>query len=473
MVIRHPGLTPSPGPGPHEGEPQLAPRHATTHAATRQEAAVRGRARGSWPLLVLADLWILPLAATLGLAPLHVVVLVGLVLCAHQRMVGMYLQRLTEDVLDDLPRLVLGVLTSIGLVAALLHEALPRAVSLALLLLLGVIVGRTLAYGVRRRRTAGARVLVVGDGPAAAAVARSIADDPYRSVTLVGLVGEHHEPAELNLPVLGRSADLAEILSRGGVSVVVLAFLSTDELQVVRALRRRHPDGLQIFGVPAGYALRPRLHGGSDQLSGVPLIHLEPARPSGGGHVLKRGLDIVLASVALVLLAPVMLAVAVAVRRELGPGVIFRQERIGQHGVAFTLYKFTSLRPADPADSDTRWSIRGDERLGPVARFIRATSLDELPQLVNVLRGDMSVVGPRPERPFFVERYRSLYPHYDDRHRARSGLTGLAAVRGLRGDTSIRDRARYDNSYIDGWSLWGDIKIMVRTVGVVVGRRGR
>jgi lipopolysaccharide/colanic/teichoic acid biosynthesis glycosyltransferase len=135
--------------------------------------------------------------------------------------------------------------------------------------------------------------------------------------------------------------------------------------------------------------------------------------------------------------------------------------------------KFRSLTPADESESATQWSVAEDGRLGPVGAFLRRTSIDELPQLVNILRGEMSLVGPRPERPHFVDQFGEAYPRYVARHRVPSGLTGWAQIHGLRGDTSIADRARFDNHYIEDWSLWLDVKIMLRTLGAVLRGRGR
>jgi lipopolysaccharide/colanic/teichoic acid biosynthesis glycosyltransferase len=163
-----------------------------------------------------------------------------------------------------------------------------------------------------------------------------------------------------------------------------------------------------------------------------------------------------------------MLACMVAVRLEGGPGVLFRQERVGLDGRPFELLKFRSLRPADEEESQTRWSVASDDRLGPVGRLLRRTSLDELPQLWNVLRGDMTLVGPRPERPHFVAQFSGSTPRYMARHRVPAGLTGWAQVHGLRGDTSIEERARFDNRYIESWSMWSDVKILLRTVASVV-----
>ncbi len=182
-------------------------------------------------------------------------------------------------------------------------------------------------------------------------------------------------------------------------------------------------------------------------------------------HAAKRVMDAVLAAVGLVLVAPLMAVCALAVRVSDGPGVIFRQERVGRHGRPFVLLKFRTLRPADAQESATRWNVASDGRMSRVGRLLRRTSLDELPQLWNVLRGDMSLVGPRPERPFFVDRFSRTHPGYQDRHRMPVGITGLAQVNGLRGDTSIEERARFDNRYIETWSLWQDACVLVRTAG--------
>ncbi|MFD0569642.1 sugar transferase [Kitasatospora gansuensis] len=164
-----------------------------------------------------------------------------------------------------------------------------------------------------------------------------------------------------------------------------------------------------------------------------------------------------------------MLAVcALAVRVDTGPGVLFRQQRTGLDGKVFTLLKFRTLRPANEHESATHWNIAQDHRMSRVGHFLRHSSLDELPQLWNVLRGDMSLVGPRPERPYFVMRFSQAYPEYADRHRVPVGLTGLAQANGLRGDTSIEARARFDNRYIESWNLWLDVKLLFRTAALML-----
>jgi exopolysaccharide biosynthesis polyprenyl glycosylphosphotransferase len=193
----------------------------------------------------------------------------------------------------------------------------------------------------------------------------------------------------------------------------------------------------------------------------------------GPWRIVKRAFDVAITSALLLIVLPVLALCALAVRLEGGPGVIFRQPRVGRDGVEFNCLKLRSMRPADETDSATTWSIAEDDRVGPVGRFLRRSSLDEVPQLWNILRGDMTLVGPRPERPHFVSRFSEEFDRYAHRHRVQAGLTGLAQVSGLRGNTSIADRARFDNYYIENWSLWLDIKIILRTVAEVIFVRGR
>jgi lipopolysaccharide/colanic/teichoic acid biosynthesis glycosyltransferase len=168
----------------------------------------------------------------------------------------------------------------------------------------------------------------------------------------------------------------------------------------------------------------------------------------------------------LVLLSPLYAALALAVKITSRGPVYFRQTRVGKRGKVVEVLKFRSMWVN--TDSDTQWDVTADERVTSIGSIMRKTSLDELPQLWNVVRGDMSLVGPRPERPFFVEQFKQEVPHYQDRHRVPVGLTGLAQVNGLRGDTSIDERAWFDNHYIDNWSMGHDLVILARTAGAVI-----
>ena len=185
--------------------------------------------------------------------------------------------------------------------------------------------------------------------------------------------------------------------------------------------------------------------------------------------VLKRALDLAGAAAALGLTAPVMLAAGVAIRFSMGSPVLFRQTRPGQGGRPFEILKFRTMKVND--DSASQWSVDDDDRVTRAGRFLRPTHLDELPQLINVLRGEMSLVGPRPERPHFVEQFGAEIEEYHERHRVPVGITGWAQVNGFWGDTSIETRVRLDNRYIENWSLWRDLVIALRTIPTLLGKR--
>ena len=184
---------------------------------------------------------------------------------------------------------------------------------------------------------------------------------------------------------------------------------------------------------------------------------------------LKRLFDVVVSGLALLLLSPVLVVAAIGVKLTSKGPIVFRQARVGRGGTTFTMYKFRTY-PVDHVDD--KFSREHDECPLPFGRLLRRTSIDELPQLFNVLKGDMSIVGPRPERPHFVEPLAESVPGYEERHRIPGGITGAAQVQGLWGNSSIEDRIRLDNHYIDGWSFWGDMAIMLRTPIAMV-RKGR
>jgi exopolysaccharide biosynthesis polyprenyl glycosylphosphotransferase len=179
--------------------------------------------------------------------------------------------------------------------------------------------------------------------------------------------------------------------------------------------------------------------------------------------VLKRAFDILLSLAVLIFLAPFLISIAVVIKLSSPGPVFFRQERVGLNGAPFQMYKFRTMRLAAPGESDSRWTVKDDPRRTGIGSFLRKTSLDELPQFFNVLRGDMSVVGPRPERPHFVRRFLEEISHYDSRHRLKVGITGWAQVNGWRGDTSIQKRFEFDLYYLQNWSFWFDLRIILMT----------
>jgi exopolysaccharide biosynthesis polyprenyl glycosylphosphotransferase len=201
-----------------------------------------------------------------------------------------------------------------------------------------------------------------------------------------------------------------------------------------------------------------------EDIDGLPTINLSETPLEGWSRFVKRGFDLIVAGAAFVAFSPVMLAITIAIWLEDRGPIFYRQVRMGLDGKPFDIFKFRSMRVGAENESGAKWAERDDPRRTRVGRFIRAWSLDELPQLFNVLRGEMSVVGPRPERPQFVEQFRAEFPHYMLRHKVRAGITGWAQVHGWRGNTSIRMRIEHDLYYIENWSLLLDLKILFMTV---------
>jgi len=389
---------------------------------------------------------------------------------------GLYDPRIGLSVLDDLPALVAG--TIMGLVPAMIAAVGWTSVHAGTILLTGVglaggaTAGRCLAYAeIRRQRAKGRithRTLMIGAGVTALALIERIRAHPESGLNVVGMISDRPPRVPMPVPVLGMPRQLTEVVRHAHVSDVIVGYGGTPAADLIEVIRACDSVNVGIYVVPRLFELST--HTGDDHIWGLPLVRMRGPAHRRLTWRLKRAFDVVMASLALLVATPIFLCVALAVRWELGPGVFFRQLRVGAGGRTFTLLKFRSLAPVPPGDA-APWTVSHDG-LGQVGRFIRRYSLDELPQLLNVLRGDMSLVGPRPERPEYVEQFSSELPWYRHRHRVPSGLTGLAAVNGLRGDTSIEDRARFDNWYIDNWSLWLDTKILVRTVWSVLAGTG-
>jgi exopolysaccharide biosynthesis polyprenyl glycosylphosphotransferase len=388
---------------------------------------------------------------------------------------GAYRLRLHLSVLDDLPALARRsclLIAVMGVIEARIRGAanVDKFVVIACAGFAGHLITRALAYTVirwaRRTNRSGLRTLIVGGGNLSTTMASLLREHPEYGLRVIGYIDEKRSRLASWSPgerYLGTIRSLPVLIDQLGIRTVLIGFGIGRDVEAVNALRSIGRRRLTTFLIPRMFEIgRPRSL--QDHIGGIPIIFLRRTKLCGPRWRLKRAFDLVVAATALIVLSPLLLFIAAAVRMESGPGVLFRQTRVGQHGRRFTLLKFRSMQPADADEPDVRWSIARDDRVGPVGRFIRRTSLDELPQLINILRGDMTIVGPRPERPYYVDLFSSDLPHYPYRHRAPVGLTGLAQVSGLRGDTSIDERARYDNYYIENWSIWLDTKIILRTV---------
>ena len=319
----------------------------------------------------------------------------------------------------------------------------------------GLRVARRLGYNQRY-------ALVVGGGDLAVGVVQRLRARPDTGIRILGLVSDDKRAAA-GAPPLGGFADLRAVLDSHQVDHVIVALPHEDYGRLGGLLEAIGDEPVTIHVVP-DLGRFTSLRGGVEEFEGLPFVHLRESPLYGWNRVAKRVFDAVFSLAVVVLLSPVFLALAVAVKLTSPGPVLYGQERMGLDGQRFRMLKFRTMRVDAEQDTGPVWAPPGDSRRTPIGPFLRRFSLDELPQFVNVLRGEMSVVGPRPERPVFVERFRQTVPGYMLRHKVKSGVTGWAQVHGLRGNTSLETRIEYDIEYIERWSLWLDLKIIGLTV---------
>ncbi|MCI0546305.1 MAG: undecaprenyl-phosphate glucose phosphotransferase [Candidatus Rokubacteria bacterium] len=315
---------------------------------------------------------------------------------------------------------------------------------------------------VARRRGKNRRfAVIVGSGELAHTVHDRIWRRPDVGIQVLGVVGDDKEGSGNRW--LGSYADLRSVLDGRQVDHVILALPHEDYGRLAGLLDAIGDEPVTIHLVPD--LLRfTSLRGGVEDFEGMPLIHLRESPLHGWNRLLKRVFDVAFAGATLVLLSPVLLAVAAAVKASSPGPAFFGQERMGLDGQRFRMLKFRTMQEGAEDETGPVWAQDGDPRRTRLGAFLRRFSIDELPQFVNVLRGEMSVVGPRPERPVFVEEFRRSVPGYMLRHKVKSGITGWAQVHGLRGNTSLDLRIRYDIEYIEAWSFWLDLKIIALTI---------
>jgi len=410
---------------------------------------------------------------------------------------GLYRTRLRALILDGLAPVVSAVSVAamvVALIGLLADGRIPAQsawVQAWLFALLALGVGRALPVSAQRwarsRRLVGKPVLIMGAGMVGAQVARRLEDHPEYGLYPAGFLDDDPRPlAEVGgreVPVLGTTEDLDEAVRRTGTRNLIVAFSSVADAHVSRLIQRCQELGIEVSVVPRMFdTINNRV--GYDTVGGLPLLSFTTVDPKGVQFALKHAFDRVFAALTVLALAPLLAATALAVRLTSPGPVLFRQRRVGRDGKEFDLYKFRSMRTGGEAPelseddmsafgfmlgADTApGGVEGADRRTPIGCFLRRTSLDELPQLFNVLRGEMSIIGPRPERPEFVELFRGDVARYADRHRVKSGITGWAQVHGLRGQTSLAERVEWDNYYIAHWSLALDLKILALTFGALL-----
>lgn len=333
---------------------------------------------------------------------------------------------------------------------------------------LGIVVFRLLLRVTLRHLRAKGRnlryVLAIGEGPTLEAIVRRFDTFPELGLRVIGVITSDRTLERVaDKPVLGELHQVREILARVRADEVLICPRPGRQHDLYPVLELLRDETVDVRLVPD---VLPYVALGCDieSFDGMPVVHLNHSPLVGSAAWVKRALDVVLASLALVIFAPLMVVIAVLIKLTSKGPILYAQERMGLDGRTFQMLKFRSMRVDAEEVGGARWATASDERRTPIGAILRKTSLDELPQLWNVLRGDMSLVGPRPERPVFVNQFRASIPHYMLRHKVKSGITGWAQVNGWRGDTSLARRIECDLFYIRNWSLALDLKILTMTL---------
>lgn len=325
-----------------------------------------------------------------------------------------------------------------------------------------------LRKGLRTIRSKGynlKHILLVGYSRAAEEYIDRLTDNPQWGYVACGILDDHVPAGTLykGVKVLGRLGNLEVILPENKLDEIAISLSLKDYHHLENIVSICEKSGVHTKFIPDYNSLIPTKPYTED-LMGLPVINIRYVPLTNTGNIIiKRIMDVVGALAGIVVTSPIMLLAAVLVKITSPGPIIFRQERVGRHNKTFYMYKFRSMERQSPGEEKRAWTVRNDPRVTPVGKILRRTSIDELPQLFNILKGDMSLVGPRPERPLFVEKFKEEIPRYMVKHQVRPGLTGWAQVNGLRGDTSIRKRVEYDLFYIENWTLGFDLKIILMT----------
>jgi len=308
-------------------------------------------------------------------------------------------------------------------------------------------------------------ILIVGDNDLAFTFARKIRENPYLGFVVSGFLGRaDHVGMEVEgSRIIGAFKDLDNVLEKNRYDRVVLAIPLKYYYKINELVESCEKVGIKAEIIPDYIRYFPA-QPSVDMIEDIPIINIRYVPLDDDfNKFLKFLSDYVISIIAIIITSPIMIITAIAIKLTSPGPIIFKQERMGYNGKTFMMYKFRSMRVQDPSEEKSEWTTRDDPRKTRVGDLIRKTSIDELPQFFNVLKGDMSVVGPRPERPYFVDQFKETIPKYMVKHQVKPGLTGWAQIHGCRGDTSIKKRIEYDIEYVENWHMGLDLAIMIKT----------
>ncbi|MDO5848643.1 MAG: undecaprenyl-phosphate glucose phosphotransferase [Methanobrevibacter sp.] len=309
-------------------------------------------------------------------------------------------------------------------------------------------------------------ILVVGDNDLAFNFAQKIRNNPYLGFKISGFLGRK-DRVGLEIEgskIIGSFNDLEEVLENNDFDRVVLAIPLKYYYKIDSLVASCEKVGIKAEIIPDYYQYFPA-RPSIDMIEDMPIINIRYVPLNDAfNKVLKTVSDYIIAIIAIIITSPIMIFTAIAIKLTSKGPIIFKQERIGHNGKSFMMYKFRSMKVQDPNEEKHEWTTKDDPRKTKIGSFIRKTSIDELPQFFNVLKGEMSVVGPRPERPYFVNEFKEKIPKYMIKHQVKPGLTGWAQIHGCRGNTSIKKRIEYDIEYVEHWHMGLDLGIMIKTI---------
>ena len=339
-------------------------------------------------------------------------------------------------------------------------------------------VGRiaSLRFATRLVRRPPLRFIVIGRTPQAFRIAHALDSDEgvrHEAIGILAGPGEETAPSDDDpCPILGRYDEVGQILARETIDRIIVALPLSSQAALIEVIRQSQSYEVDIEFVPDLWSLISR-EARFEEIDGIPIVSLREIPLAGWNGVMKRALDMTLTLPALILLGPLLLLIVILIKCDSRGPIFYGQERVGRDRKVFRMVKFRSMRVDAEDGTGPVWADEADPRRTRLGTFLRTWSLDELPQLFNVLKGEMSLVGPRPERPYFVGRFEEVVPGYFDRHRVKSGITGWAQVNGLRGSVPIEDRTRFDLYYIENWSLGFDLRILLLTLRSIFAQRGQ